>query len=298
MVLKPIHSLHRTLLDLGICGLGSLQKLSSPTRDRPEINAHRCAESGVVLLDRIDHIGNEYYPAKEHEGLASSGSRSALVKNLTPDTERRAINFGPLLKGQDWLDIGTGAGGILDRLNGEAATISAVEPQGEFHQLLRSEGYLVYRDIRDVPTDSVDVATMFHVFEHLTMPLEDLTEIARVLRPGGKVLVEVPHAKDALLARYDCQAFEAFTLWSEHLLLHTRESLFRFLDYSGFSKIEISGIQRYSLANTLHWLSAGRPNGQAVWPDLLDHDLDKSYERKLDELDLTDTLIAEAELGS
>ena len=56
-----------------------------------------------------------------------------------------------------------------------------------------------------------------------------LKEFKTHLNPGGILIVEVPHAKDFLLSNLKNEDFKNFTLWSQHLILHTRESLQRFL---------------------------------------------------------------------
>ncbi len=254
----------------------------------------RCDRSGVVMLDSIEHIDEAYYPDKTHTGLAASGSRTELVKTLSEDTIRRVEQFRSQIAGKHWLDFGTGAGAILDELAGDAAAISAIEPQGEFQALLRSSGYTVHSNIRDVAPASIDIVTLFHVFEHLPDPLADLEATKRTLCPGGHVVIEVPHANDALLTRFDSDAFARFTMWGEHLLLHTKASLTTFLEAAGFVDIEVEGFQRYPLANTLHWLANGKPGGHQVWADLRDDELDERYSSLLDSLNMTDTLIATA----
>jgi hypothetical protein len=89
-------------------------------------------------------------------------------------------------------------------------------------------------------------------------------------------------------------AFRSFTLWSEHLILHTRESLRRFVEAAGFVDVRVSGHQRYPLANHLHWLKEGRPGGHVHWSMLRDDGLDAAYAAVLVRLDLTDTLIVDA----
>lgn len=292
--MSSLHRLHQSLLDLGICEPGSLVDLGIPTRDRADVFANRCSVSDVVVLDRIDQIDAAYYPDKEHSDLAALGSRDKVVQALSEDTTRRVRDFGDAIAGNRWLDIGTGAGAILDALGTDARSISAVEPQGEFQAILRDRGYEVHSDVRDVEAGSVDIATLFHVFEHLPNPFEDLKAIRTALAPGGSVIIEVPHARDVLLTRFESDAFARFTFWAEHLLLHTRESLQTFLEAAGFVDIQINGFQRYPLANTLHWLAKGKPGGHNVWGDMRDDELDALYAAKLDALDQTDTLIATA----
>jgi hypothetical protein len=97
-----------------------------------------------------------------------------------------------------------------------------------------------------------------------------------------------------LLTLYTCEAFKKHTFWSEHLLLHTRQSLHAFLEAAGFTDIIVTGFQRYSLANHLYWLSQSKPGGHVQWSFLENNALHEAYAASLQKLDATDTLIAVA----
>ena len=197
-----------------------------------------------------------------------------------------------MIEGKVWLDVGTGLGGILDLLSSCAAKTIAVEPQQGARESLQKLGYQVYRDLEEVPDQSIEVVTLFHVVEHLTEPLKELQKIRNIMKPGGSIIIEVPHAGDVLLSSFDNDAFKAFTFWSEHLILHTRQSLMAFLQEAGFHGITVSGFQRYPLANHLYWLAKGKPGGHNHWGHLKTPDLDRAYENLLNSIDQTDTLIA------
>jgi hypothetical protein len=47
-------------------------------------------------------------------------------------------------------------------------------------------------------------------------------------------------------------SFKESTFWSEHLILHTKESLRKILEAVGFKNIKIEGLQRYPSANHLY----------------------------------------------
>ena len=106
--------------------------------------------------------------------------------------------------------------------------------------------------------------------------------------------MEVPHARDFLIDFVGLESFKRFTLWSEHLILHTRESLGCFLRKAGFTAVVVEGLQRYPLANHLHWLAKGQPGGHVHWRFLREPALDAAHAAQLIRLDMSDTLFASA----
>lgn len=135
---------------------------------------------------------------------------------------------------------------------------------------------------------------MFHVFEHLVNPLEELKKLHTKMSDNSRIIIEVPHANDFLLSFLENESFKKFTFWSEHLILHTRLSLQIYLEKAGFKNIVISGFQRYPLANHVHWLSEKKPGGHNIWDFLRTDALDCAYSEMLSNIDKNDTLIAYA----
>ena len=264
-------------------------------RDRDDVAVLRCEKSGVVFLSRSDHMGLAHYAGKagfSTWGSAPDRERAALAGR--EDDERRAARFRHAIRGRRWLDVGTGAGGILDLLVPLASETRAVEPQPAAREALRACGYVVHPTLDEAQDGHAEVVTLFHVLEHLVEPVAALGTIRAKMAPGGELVVEVPHANDFLLSFLESEEFKAFTLWSEHLVLHTRRSLAAFLERAGFRDVAVTGCQRYPLANHLHWLARKRPGGHLAWKQLRTPELDAAYARMLDDLDMTDTLVATA----
>lgn len=285
------------LLSLGICDESSISEYFPRVRDRDDVSALRCAKSGVIFLSRSDHMDINYYNEKDSFQYWSEPDRAMAVNGRLEDTDRRVEQFRYAIANKAWLDVGTGSGAMLDALGKFAARVAAVEPQDKARNILKQLGYTVYRDIGRVEGDDFQAVTLFHVFEHFTDPVEELKQLRQKMAPQGKVIIEVPHANDFLLSFLDLNCFKAFTLWSEHLILHTRLSLTRFLEAAGFSDVSISGYQRYPLANHMHWLAKSRPGGHLEWDILRTPALDVAYSDMLARLDRTDTLIAVASNG-
>ena len=98
-------------------------------------------------------------------------------KLCSRDDHRRAKKAAQLaaydIKANVWLDVGTGAGGFLHDLQRRRPDLSlhAVEPQFATRRALQQEGLSVCASLDEIPDGSVDYLSAWHVFEHVTDPL-------------------------------------------------------------------------------------------------------------------------------
>ena len=74
-------------------------------------------------------------------------------------------------------------------------------------------------------------------------------------------------------------------------MLHTMESLVALVSCSGFKIVEQSYIQRYGLANHLHWLNLGLPGGQDKYSEVFTPALEVEYEKMLASKKMTYTIL-------
>ena len=283
------------LIELGVSTEDSIVPYFPKVRDRDDVAVLKCEKSDVILLSRSDHMDIKHYNDKASLNYWGDQDRKTALLNGLEDAERRAKQCKGIITNKKWVDIGTGAGAILDLLSPIASETIAVEPQENARKYLLDLNYKVYPSIEDIKENDLDVVTLFHVVEHLTNPIDTLKSIRGKMAKGGKIVIEVPHARDFMISFLENNEFKSFTFWSEHLLLHTRESLNIFLKTAGFSKVVIKGFQRYPLANHLYWLTHGKPSGHVIWQHLRTAELESAYADMLSGIDRTDTLIAIAE---
>ena len=92
------------------------------------------------------------------------------------------------------VDVGCGVGLTLSRIPAQRRI--AVEPASVFHPYLRSRGIDIASDLSDIPEQTAELVIMSHFLN--TQPAADLpsvlSQVRRVLQPGGRLLVEVPNA--------------------------------------------------------------------------------------------------------
>src|SRR3989344_7236557 len=286
------------LEQLNIIDGSSVAEIFPRTRDVENLPVYRCQKSGVIFLEEKKENPQHYYQNKSNtlEGsyrtIASPLGERKILRNS--DAGRRAKQFKNEIAGKVWLDFGTGNGEIIDLLNKDCKKALAVEPNKIHREAMQARGIAVYEDMSSIPLNSMEVITLFHVFEHLTDPIEILKQLYDRLTAGGTLIIEVPHANDFLLKTMDLEAFKQFTFWSEHLILHTRESLHTMVQTQPFHTIHLEGFQRYGLSNHLYWLRYHQPGGHAHWAHLETPALHEAYQAMLCQIDQTDTLIAVA----
>lgn len=287
----PGPSIFETLESLGVASLASRELFSPRTRDRADLPVYRDRQSGVIYIDGF-YTGDETYQAGSYRAAGWSESLSRNFE-IAADAERRQSAYRPYFTGKAILDFGCGDGAFLRTVAGSTASSLGVELQADYVNALTADGIPCADDLAAVPRAGIDTAFSFHVIEHLPAPVDTLAALRETLKPGGLAVVEVPHAGDFLLTNLACDPFKAFTLWSQHLVLHTRESLRRLMLAAGFEAVQIEGIQRYPLSNHLTWLQAGKPGGHKSALAALDTpEMIQAYQASLRKIDATDTLVA------
>ncbi|WP_412472074.1 class I SAM-dependent methyltransferase [Halobacteriovorax sp. RT-1-4] len=289
--LKQNNQIYKDLVETGVFDESSEFQLYSDSVRDAKINVFKERKTGVIFLENIDQGSIEKYNERKGVDYWSSESREdALLKTRQDDLRR----FEMIVKKENpekWLDIGTGLGGVLELAKNLDINTFGVEPQNEIRQLLNELNMNIY-DSLDNFDKKVDLITLFHVLEHIPAQIDFLKLAKSKMTIDGVIYIEVPHAKDALLEVYNNEAFKKFTLWSEHLILHTKESLKSIVEYAGFRVEEEIYFQRYSLANHLNWLNNSLPNGQNVYTQIEeDRELVQAYNNNLIHNKCTDTLI-------
>jgi len=284
-------SIFETLSEIGAAREADREIFATGTRDHDDVTVYRDRRSGVIYIDGF-YGGDEVYEEGGYReiNLAKTGSRDY---EIARDAERRVAAYKPFVCGRAIVDFGCGDGSFLRQVQDQTLSCCGVELQRDYVDALNRDRIACHTSLEALEDGSLDTAVSFHVLEHLPEPLPVLKDLRRVLKPGGMAVIEVPHANDFLLNELKCEAFKGFTLWSQHLVLHTRDSLQRLLAAAGFENVVVEGVQRYPLSNHLPWLSSARPGGHKTALAVLDTaDLKNAYEAALNRIDATDTLVA------
>jgi 2-polyprenyl-3-methyl-5-hydroxy-6-metoxy-1,4-benzoquinol methylase len=245
-----------------------------------------------VTLDKRDQTNEVFY---QESGMHGSDipSIEAWLQDTAWDDDRRFAMVKATLRNKRLLDFGCGAAGFLQRAQTLAAEVTGIELETRVRDYW--EGKISVVPSLEAAGGGFDLITAFHVIEHLHDPRATISRLAAALTPNGRMILEVPSANDALLTLYDCDAFQCFTYWSQHLFLFNAATLGTLARQAGLRVAAVQHYQRYPLSNHLHWLSHGKPGGHQRWAFLDTPELTAAYASSLAAMGRTDTLIAHLE---
>ena len=101
------------------------------------------------------------------------------------------------------LDVGTGAGESLGYHNARGCQAVGMDPDANVERIAREKNLQIKIGLfsnTDIQGESFDYVTMNQVIEHFVDPIEVMKEAARVLVPGGRLIMGTPNYR-GLLAR-------------------------------------------------------------------------------------------------
>lgn len=163
----------------------------------------------------------------------------------------------PWVPGGTLLDVGCGSGSYLLAMQNLGWKVLGVEPNERAAARARSAGLTVMATtLEDVtlPPSSVDVITFWHVIEHLPDPLATTQYARTLLRPGGRLIVEVPNAKSVQARVFGNYWFHLDQ--PRHLTMWSPRTLSDLLRQAGFERVTLASVADQkgwwvSLANAL-----------------------------------------------
>jgi len=150
-----------------------------------------------------------------------------------PDIDADLAEHGHLLKGKI-LNAGAGWRDVSHLISGELTNQDIAWPHDE-----RSNIH-IYSPLHQIPVESdyFDVILCIAVLEHVANPEEVVPELYRVLKRGGRLILEVPFLQPEHKVPTDFQRY-------------TRDGLTKLVSDHGFSVEAIKGL--FTVYHTLYW---------------------------------------------
>jgi SAM-dependent methyltransferase len=179
------------------------------------------------------------------------------------------------------LDVGCGPGVLLNQMRARGWTARGTERSPAAAQQARDVFHLDVRaqDVDELVAEGVtfDTVVLWHVAEHLHRPHETIEGIARLLRPGGILLVAVPNfgSPEARLGRAKWFHLDV----PRHLVHFTPATLGAMLGAAGFETVKVTHlVPEYDLFSFVQTLE----NRLGLPPNLL-YDVLRRSEARLRE---------------
>jgi len=145
---------------------------------------------------------------------------------------------GLLRPGLRVLEIGCGTGTLLQRLHARGLDIVGVETSAaRIEESRRTYDALPIHQISGAalpfPSEHFDIVLSFDVFEHIPDSDAHLTEVSRVLKPGGWYLLQTPNKWTNSI--FETIRWRSLSKWKvDHCSLHSYAQLRRRLARRGF----------------------------------------------------------------
>lgn len=232
----------------------------------------RCRNCGLVHLfprpspEVLKKSYDHYLPENPTEIKDWAEMMKPVILKSADLVDARASSPGKRL-----LDIGCGYGFFLSEMKARGWEVEGIEisPTGREYAR-RSLGLDIHSKPLEglaFPEDTFDVITLFYVIEHVVNPRDILTEVRRILRPDGLLLLRWPHTTPIVRLLGPLAKYLDLYHTPYHLFDFSPATMKTLLKLTGFKEIEtqIGGYTRP--ANRLgRWCSAffGR-FGEGFW---------------------------------
>ncbi len=158
---------------------------------------------------------------------------------------RRAVGYLPFAGQGRLLDFGCGVGRYVSKMAAAGWKAEGIDISAQAVRLGRQAGLTLHHGTLpglDLPAESFDAVTMWQALEHVPSPKATLEAAARLLRPGGRLMVVCPRL-DSLDAKWFGSCWFALEL-PRHLWHFTEATLRRHLEATGFEVERVRSIRR------------------------------------------------------
>lgn len=164
------------------------------------------------------------------------------------------------------VEVGSGLGYLLRSFQDKGWSVEAIDPWPELSTHTKEahgfETAPMTLEQASLPSASVDVLVMLHVIEHVPDPVGTLSEIFRVLKPGGHAVIETP--------RYDTVTYkimgrrERSLRQDGHIYFFTTATLRDCYQKVGFREVDTEFVGRSMTASRFLWNAANVTRSDAV----------------------------------
>lgn len=272
--------------------------MSNQVRDSKKFKVIKCLKCSHIQLFPVPSKKDEkeFYDKELQNSIIKKNFKiSELRKNSFFDVERRSNFVRKLVrKNQKILEIGSGDGFFLENIFDHGYNITGTEISKQRRQRSKkiTKAKVLDLDFSEEIKNfgKFDVIVLFHVLEHIQKPKIFLKNISKLLKPKGKIIVEVPNFNDFQIIINE--SYKNWQLQRAHIHYFTPKILKKIFGESKFTA-DIVGIQRYSIENMFSWKITKKPqiNSPKFSLEKKLQWIEKNYKNYLEKKLISDTII-------
>lgn len=285
-----------------LCNYSKLKIISPTVRDSKNhcvIKCMKCKHVQIFPVPTPDEDKKFYDEDRQAKNTNYQGSTSRLKQKTEEDVLRRADLVKSITprKGSI-LEIGSGYGFFLEEMQKQGYKISGIEISKERRKYskkitkVRVLNINLNKKIPDI--NKFDTIALFQVLEHIADPIIFLKNIKKLLKPSGKIIIEVPNFDD-----FQLKLNKSYSDWywqRAHIHYFSAKILGQILSRVRFTKIKVFGTQRYSIENMFSWKLTNMPQlNDPTYSLSKEYEwIEKYYKKYLEKNLKCDTLMAVA----
>ena len=233
-------------------------------------NCNHVFQALEMNSDELEEYYNEIYTATNSlsiEEIEVEEHFNERVKTL----DNLLKHIKPILeKNMKVLDIGSGAGALLDCIKDDVSSLYATELNKSYVQFMNEKGINAqYGFFEKLDFDTkFDLIVSINALDHMPYPMEILEKIYDSLEDDGKIYLELPNRNEALnffLPEENQDNFNTFFWHKAHFHYFYEKTIQYALKKVGFKNINIDCRHQYTIVNFLNWYFTG--SRQKVYVD-------------------------------
>lgn len=200
-----------------------------------------CPACGCLFIDPLpgERELAGFYPTqywwKASSGILKSlegAYRKMALRDHVAFISRAAQGSSPRL-----LDVGCGSATLLGLMKQRGFQVQGFDSSAEAAGIAKSESgvnVVVGSRLQDAgfKNESFDLVTLFHVMEHVTDPRSVLAEVRRLLRPAGRLVLQVPNIESWQFRLFGVRWYGLDV--PRHVINYSNQAMQRLLAESGF----------------------------------------------------------------
>ncbi|HKJ80127.1 MAG TPA: class I SAM-dependent methyltransferase [Prolixibacteraceae bacterium] len=180
-----------------------------------EFTIKKCDSCGFKITEDIEDEANigTYYQSEEY--ISHSNTSKGLVNNIYHRVRNYMLGKKRLLVEKaaktrmgHILDVGTGTGYFLNEMSQNGWQVTGTEKSADARRFVKSEfGFeiLETEQLFQLPENSFDAITLWHVLEHIHRLEENMQAFQRILKKEGKLIIAVPNHES-----YDAKHYKEY----------------------------------------------------------------------------------------